>query len=55
MNDTHPGVPTEPFPFVKAFLTLVAVRFLLSVSVSTMIAVPFGPYPSYVIDSYAHH
>ena len=29
-------------------LTLAAVRFLLSVSVSTMIATPLGPYPSYV-------
>ena len=33
------------------YITLVAVRFLLSVSASTMIAVPFGPYPSYVIYS----
>ena len=29
-------------------LTLAAVRFLLSVSVSTMMATPLGPYPSYV-------
>lgn len=49
IKETHPGVPTLPPPFVKAFLTLEAVRFLLSVNVSTIIAVPLGPYPSYVI------
>ena len=43
MKDTQPGVPTFPLPFVNAFFTLEAVRFLLSVSASTMIAVPFGP------------
>ena len=43
MKDTHPGVPTFPLPFVKALLTFAAVRFLLSVRVSTMIAIPFGP------------
>ena len=32
-------------------ITLEAVRFLLSVRVLTIIAVPFGPYPSYVIRS----
>ena len=47
-NDTiaQPCVPTFPFPFVNAFLTLAAVRFLLSVNASTIIAVPLGPYPS---------
>ena len=40
-----------PLPFVNAFFTLDAVRFLLSVNVSTMIATPLGPYPSYVICS----
>ena len=43
MQDTEPGVPMFPFPFVKALLTFPAVRFLLSVSVSTIIATPLGP------------
>ena len=51
INDTQPGVPTLPPPFVNAFLMLDAARFLLSVKASTMIAVPLGPYPSYVTDS----
>ena len=46
IKDTQPGVPTLPFPLEKAFLTLEAVLFLLSVSASTMIATPLGPYPS---------
>ena len=36
---------------VKAFLTLEAVLFLLSVNASTIIAIPLGPYPSYVTAS----
>ena len=46
MNDTQPGVPILPPPFVKAALTFAAVLFLLSVNVSTIIATPLGPYPS---------
>ena len=38
-------------PAVNAFLTFAAVRFLLSVKHFTMIAVPLGPYPSYVQNS----
>lgn len=33
-------------PLVKALLTLAAVRLILSVRASTMMATPFGPYPS---------
>ena len=51
MNDTQPGVPTLPPPFVNALRIFEAARLRLSVSASTMIAVPFGPYPSYVTDS----
>ena len=40
--------PTLPLPLVNALRTLAAVRFWLSVSASTMMAIPFGPYPSYV-------
>ena len=40
-----------PPPLVKAERTLAAVRLRLSVRQSTIIAVPFGPYPSYDTDS----
>ena len=43
MKDTHPLVPMLPFPLEKAALTLAAVRFLLSVRVSTIMAIPLGP------------
>ena len=48
MKDTQPDVPIFPRPLENAERTLAAVRFLLSVNVSTIIAIPLGPYPSYV-------
>lgn len=39
MNDTQPGVPTLPPPFVNALRIFEAARLRLSVSASTMIAV----------------
>ena len=43
IKETHPGVPTFPCPLVNALLTLAAVRLVLSVSASTIIAIPLGP------------
>ena len=49
--DTHPFVPKFPPTFEKACLTSAAVLFLLSVAASTITAIPFGPYPSYITSS----
>jgi len=43
MYATLPALPSEPPPFLKSVLISVTVRFLLSVSVSMMMAVPPGP------------
>ena len=43
LKEIQPLVPMEPPPFVKALLTLAAVRLRLSVSVSTIMATPLGP------------
>ena len=48
---TQPGVPMEPPPFSKIRLISGPVRLRLSVSTSTRMATPLGPYPSYWMDS----
>src|SRR5947209_9264928 len=50
---TDPCAPIAPPALAKMARTSPAVRFLLSVSTSTTSATPAGPYPSYVLSSYA--
>jgi hypothetical protein len=48
MNDTEPLFARLSPAFLKISRMSPAVRVLLSVSASTMIAEPLGPYASYV-------
>src|SRR4051812_14864401 len=50
---TAPVAPRLPPLFANMWRTSAAVRFLLSVSASTITATPSGPYPSYTIVSNA--
>ena len=46
LQDTQPDAPREPPHLSKIWRTSLAVRFRLSVTISTMTATPQGAYPS---------